>query len=169
MNTLAVARRVQGYGSWQGIKQRCLKPNTVNYPRYGGKGIVVCAGIATSFQYFLSVVGTRPSLEHSIDRIDNASGYTCGVCQECLINNWKMNIRWATAVEQANNRTYSPHNKRSGYTFRKKHFLNKGIYKTAFNKYRVRIWMNGKYRNLGSYSRITEARAVRDNMLANIN
>lgn len=42
---------------------------------------------------FVRYMGQPPSLEHTLDRIDNSKGYCPG------------NLRWATPVEQANNKT----------------------------------------------------------------
>lgn len=42
---------------------------------------------------FMEALGPRPSLAHSVDRIDNSSGYST------------KNIRWATKAEQARNRS----------------------------------------------------------------
>lgn len=47
----------------------------------------------TSFLAFYCDMGHRPSKEHSIDRMDNRLGYNKGNC------------RWATRIEQANNKT----------------------------------------------------------------
>ena len=47
---------------------------------------------ANSFAAFLRDVGERPSLGHSIDRIDNTKGYVPG------------NVRWATRSEQGRNK-----------------------------------------------------------------
>lgn len=79
------------YSSWQAMLRRCHNPSDKDYPRYGAKGIIVCAEWRFSFADFLVYVGHRPP-GTSLDRIDGRRGYEPG------------NVRWATAQEQARNR-----------------------------------------------------------------
>lgn len=81
------------YRTWIGMRNRCTNPKDRNYPRYGGRGIGVCAEWAASFAAFFAHVGPRPSASHTLDRFPNRNGgYEPG------------NVRWATKVEQAANR-----------------------------------------------------------------
>jgi hypothetical protein len=73
------------------MKQRCYNRNNHKYPLYGGRGVTVDKRWLDSFENFTKDMGERP-LGMSLDRIDNSKGYS------------KDNCRWATAVQQANNR-----------------------------------------------------------------
>jgi hypothetical protein len=91
------------YGRWFHMKGRCLNPKEAGYPRYGGRGIRVCARWRDSFDAFLLDVGIAPDPNMSIDRADNNAHYSCGKCEECLVNGWRFNLRWATRREQQSN------------------------------------------------------------------
>lgn len=79
------------YGCWGAMKQRCLNPVCSHYQDYGGRGITVCQRWL-DFDNFLVDMGPRPSLQHSLDRIDVNGNYEPGNC------------RWATKSEQCKNR-----------------------------------------------------------------
>lgn len=78
----------------RGMKSRCHCPADGAYARYGGRGISVCDAWRArgGFASFIAHVGTRPTPEHQIDRIDNEGNYEPG------------NVRWATRSQQMRNR-----------------------------------------------------------------
>ena len=79
------------YASWAGMFDRCTNVENPSYRNYGGRGLSVCEEWE-DFHVFLESVGRRPTMAHSLDRIDNNIGYFPGNC------------RWATHKEQGRNR-----------------------------------------------------------------
>jgi predicted nucleic acid-binding Zn ribbon protein len=79
------------YKVWNNLKNRCTNPNIPGYKNYGGRGINFCKEW-NDFANFIKDMGIRPSLNHSLDRINNNKNY----CKD--------NCRWATKKEQVRNR-----------------------------------------------------------------
>lgn len=80
------------YRTWVAMKRRCYNPTSLDYPLYGGAGVVICDRWLNSFELFLKDMGERPDPSMSIDRWPVSNGnYEPGNC------------RWATKVEQGRN------------------------------------------------------------------
>jgi hypothetical protein len=79
------------YASWLGMRAR-VKPSYTERYLYYDRGIDIDPRWDASFEVFLEDMGLMPEGKYSIDRIDNDLGY------------WKHNCRWATDLEQAQNR-----------------------------------------------------------------
>jgi hypothetical protein len=78
------------YKAWHGMVQRCTNPSHHKWPRYGGRGISICAEWM-SFKGFIAGMGERPK-GLTIDRINNDGNYE------------PENCRWATQKTQGSNR-----------------------------------------------------------------
>lgn len=78
------------YHTWDGMKQRCLNPNSDNYSYYGGRGISICKEWLT-FSGFYEDMGSKPP-GLTLDRIDGEGDYTVTNC------------RWVSRKKQSENR-----------------------------------------------------------------
>lgn len=87
-------KRTRLYTVWCRMIARCENPNEAAYPRYGGRGITICAAWRQDFVSFRDWALSNGYAENlTIDRIDNSRGYHPDNC------------RWSTYAEQ--NRNYS--------------------------------------------------------------
>lgn len=80
---------------WGNIKNRCYNNNLKIYKFYGSRGIKMYKPWISNYTLFkswiLKNIGNRPSVDHSLDRINVNGNYVPG------------NLRWATREEQAQN------------------------------------------------------------------
>ena len=84
--------------TWLSQKGRCFNPNDRAWKNYGGRGITMYEGWVNNFAAWLEHVESLPYYgdpDRSLDRVENDKGYEPG------------NLRWATRIEQANNRRSS--------------------------------------------------------------
>lgn len=78
------------YRAWMAAISRCESRGHKAYSRYGGRGIVMCPEWRESFEAFYSDMGARPSPRHTLERVDNSSGYNP---QNCEWRQWESQNR----------------------------------------------------------------------------
>ena len=78
--------------TWKGMKNRCYHTKDNSYKNYGLLGIRVCDEWLKSFKTFVKDMGDKPTIEHTLDRINPLGNYEPSNC------------RWASREQQASNK-----------------------------------------------------------------
>lgn len=80
------------YSIWFRTRSKCINPSFSGYDVYGACGIQMHESWVSDFKSFYRDLGPRPTLLHTLDRIDSGGHYEPGNC------------RWADKTIQANNK-----------------------------------------------------------------
>ena len=81
------------YDNYKDMLRRCYDNRNPNYPRYGGRGIVVCDRWKESIANFIKDMGPKPGPGYSVERVNNDGPY----CAE--------NCVWLPKEQQARNKS----------------------------------------------------------------
>jgi hypothetical protein len=107
------------YNTWRAMMRRCYNSADKDYPKYGGRGVMVYSAWHT-YTTFVAEMG-EPIGRQTLDRIDPYGDYTPANC------------RWASPTIQARNIRALPN--KSGH---------RGIYATENGKWMAAITAGGK-------------------------
>jgi hypothetical protein len=90
------------FNSWRQMKNRCTNSrDCTHWHLYGGANppVQVCARWLNSFEAFLEDLGERTE-GRTLGRFGDINNYSCGKCEQCRANGWKLNCAWQTPKEQ---------------------------------------------------------------------
>lgn len=99
-------KREKIYHAWHSMHYRCSEKakEQDSTRKYGEKGIKVCEGWSGNTGFVNFKEAMNPPTDKSLDRINNDLHYSCGKCDECKKNDWRLNCRWGSDDVQSNNR-----------------------------------------------------------------
>lgn len=138
------------HNAWKGMMTRCYNSNRVEYVNYGGRGIFVCEDWHL-FENFRDDMENTWFPGASLERTDNDLGYSP---ENCV---------WATRQEQNSNRRPS-----TEWSFKSsaKAGTKSGVKGVCWDgsrgKWLAIICVSRKYRNLGRFNSIEEAKMAYD-------
>lgn len=142
---------------WNGIIQRCINSKNPAFGKYGGRGIRICERWYASFMAFYEDMGSRPE-GMSIDRRDNNGNYSCGKCDDCVVNGWTMNCRWTDRTTQQYNRGKQA--TKNGQPTSSQYI---GVcWSNAVSRWRADVRLPGRNKFLGHFDNEEEAARARD-------
>lgn len=119
--------KTKEHRTWCKIKDRCCNTRDKKYADYGARGIRVCDAWINDFEQFFRDVGPAPSPSYSIDRINNDGNYEPGNC------------RWATHVEQANNKRNNALYEYGGGTFTAREIVRRHAVHGDIKRFKDRV------------------------------
>lgn len=128
------------YTTWNDMVGRCHNTEHSWYSSYGGRGIAVCDKWRHNPLAFYKDMGIKPTLQHSLERVDNDGDYEPSNC------------KWGTKTEQVRNRRVAKNNT-TGI---------KGVhFDTSRDKWMTYITINRKMKNLGRFDLLEDAVSAR--------
>lgn len=132
-----IVSNIPEYRTWSDMKTRCYNPNFNEYQHYGGRGIKVCDEWKDNFLAFYEYLGSKPSKEYSLDRIDPNGNYEPG------------NVKWSNRRTQQLNKRNIVENPKAG--------IVEIQTKTKGTRWSPRVSIMNKIKSLGTYDTFESA------------